>query len=89
MAALTEPHMNDHILSFNDAHFMMALCGAKKFERAEELLECSRAAAAISGKNVNENVLRAILAYSREQYAQAVDYLHPIRYQVRRIIVSN
>jgi hypothetical protein len=27
-----EPHFNDHILSFNDAHLMMALVGSKQPE---------------------------------------------------------
>lgn len=79
---LVEPHLNDHILSFNDAHFMMALCGASKFSEAEELLENSSKADYISGSEVNRQLLKSILAYSREQYELCVDTLYPIRYDL-------
>lgn len=88
VSSLTEPHLKDQILSFNDAHFMMALCGARQYSKAEELIENSIASKEISGKDVNENILRAILAYSREKFAECVEYLHPIRYQVT-FITSN
>lgn len=79
---LVEPHLNDHILSFNDAHFMMALCCARKFSEAEELLENSSKADCISGREVNSQLLKSILAYSREQYELCVDTLYPIRYDL-------
>lgn len=79
---LVEPHLNDHILSFNDAHFMMALCGARKYSEAEELLENSSKANYISGHGVNSQLLKSILAYSREQYELCVDTLYPIRYDI-------
>ncbi|XP_037033076.1 tetratricopeptide repeat protein 38-like isoform X2 [Bradysia coprophila] len=79
---LCEPHLNDHILSFNDAHFMMALCGARKYAEADELLENSSSAEWISGSEVNRQLLKSILAYSREQYELCVDLLYPIRYDL-------
>lgn len=79
---LVEPHLNDHVLSFNDAHFMMALCGARKYAAAEELLENSSKANYISGREVNSELLKSILAYSREQYEVCVDTLYPIRYDL-------
>ncbi|KAJ6647271.1 Tetratricopeptide repeat protein 38 [Pseudolycoriella hygida] len=79
---LVEPHLKDHILSFNDAHFMMALCGAHKFSEAEELLESSSKAPCISGRDVNNQLLKSVLAYSREQYDLCVDNLYPIRYDL-------
>lgn len=79
---LVEPHLSDHILSFNDAHFMMALCGARKFSEAEELLDNSSKADYISGSTVNRELLKSILAYSREQYELCVDTLYPIRYDL-------
>lgn len=79
---LVEPHLNDHVLSFNDAHFMMALCGARKYSEAEELLENSSKANYISGHEVNSQLLKSILAYSREQYEVCVDTLYPIRYDL-------
>lgn len=82
---LTEPHLNDHILSFNDAHFMMALCGARKFSKAEELMENSSKAKCISGREVNSRLLNSIIAYSRENYAECVNNLHPIRYDLIQI----
>jgi len=77
-----ELYLNDHVLSFNDAHFMMALCGASKFSEAEELLENSSKAPCISGRDVNNQLLKSILAYGREQYELCVDNLYPIRYDL-------
>lgn len=82
VAELAEPHLNDHILSFNDAHFMMALCGARKYSEAEELIENSSKATCISGREVNSHLLKSIFAYSREQYDDCVANLHPIRYDI-------
>lgn len=82
VVTLVEPHLNDHILSFNDAHFMMALCEARKYSEAEELLESSSNADCISGGAVNRQLLKSILAYSREQYELCVDTLYPIRYDL-------
>lgn len=82
LVKLVEPHLNDHVLSFNDAHFMMALCGARKYSEAEELFENSSSADCISGKEVNSQLLKSILAYSREQYELCVDTLYPIRYEL-------
>ncbi len=79
---LVEPHLNDHILAFNDAHFMMALCGARKFSEADELFENSSAADWICGSEVNSQLLKSILAYGREQYDECVDTLYPIRYDL-------
>lgn len=82
VAKLAEPHLNDHILSFNDAHFMMALCGARKYSEAEELIENSSKATCISGRDVNSQLLKSIFAFSREKYDECVDNLYPIRYDV-------
>lgn len=82
LVQLAEPHLNDHVLSFNDAHFMMALCGARKYSEADELYENSSAADCIVGSEVNRQLLKSILAYGREQYELCVDTLHPIRYDL-------
>lgn len=80
--SLVEPHLNDHILAFNDAHFMMGCAWSKNFSVAEELIESARPIENISGKRIEDPLLKAILAYSREQYAEAVNLLYPIRYKL-------
>lgn len=85
---IVEPHLEDHILAFNDAHFMAACVFSGRMDAAEQLLESVQTnleTCHISGKGQVVPLLKAILAFGREDYKSAVDYLLPIRYQIRKI----
>jgi hypothetical protein len=86
--ALVKPHLRDHILCFNDAHFMFACLGAGKLDDAEELIKSLEADwdnIPIAGKDYVRQLLKAILAYGQKRYKDAVDLMIPIRYKLVKI----
>jgi tetratricopeptide (TPR) repeat protein len=73
--------------AFNDMHAMMAFVATGRTEAAAGLLKAVEAAAAEGGTNghmareAGLPIVRAIEAFGREKYAQAVDLLMPVRYR--------
>lgn len=82
---IVKPYMKNHHRSFIDAHVMMGLCVSKKYDEAEQFMSESIGNELLHGKNVNENLLKSILAYSREKYTECFDLLWPIRYKIKQI----
>ena len=85
---MIEPHLKDHILTFNDCHMMFACMGSKHFSEAEEMikhLEDNFKDFPIAGKDYALTMLKAIYAFGREDYRRAVDLLIPIRYRIVKI----
>ncbi|KAI1290172.1 Tetratricopeptide repeat protein 38 [Halotydeus destructor] len=82
VSTLVEPYVNDHYLTFHDAHMMMALVDAKKYSLAEEFIENAIKEPLISAKQVVEPVLKGILEYGRGNYSEVVDLLNPVRYEL-------
>ncbi|KAJ6641699.1 Tetratricopeptide repeat protein 38 [Pseudolycoriella hygida] len=80
---------DDHHRPFIDAHVMMGLCVTKKYDEAEEYMNESIRSDHLQGKIVNENLLRSILAYSRESYSECVQLLWPIKHNIKQIGGSN
>ncbi|XP_074605516.1 tetratricopeptide repeat protein 38-like isoform X2 [Brevipalpus obovatus] len=82
-----KPYLRSHGTSFNDAHFLMAALGSDNVDVAEEILESYKDIdPLISGpKDVVTNLLKAMIAYKREQYSEAVELLIPVRSQFRKI----
>ena len=73
--------------AFNDMHAMTAFVAAGRTEAAAGLLKAVEASAAERGTNGHMTreaglpIVRAIEAFGREKYAQAVDLLMPVRYR--------
>lgn len=85
---LIRPHLKDHILTFNDCHMMFACVGSKHFAEAEEMirdLEESIKDIPLAGKDYALPLLKAILAFGREDYRTTVDLLNPVRYKMIKI----
>ena len=82
---ISEPFIHDHSCTFIDAQFVMALCVARRYSKAEELIEISRTAVTTSGEPVIIDLLEAVLDYSREKYAECVEKLFPIRHDLKTI----
>jgi tetratricopeptide (TPR) repeat protein len=85
---LVQPHLRDHILTFNDCHMMFACIGSKNFLEAEDMikdLEDNFKDIPIAGKDYVLRLLKAILAYGREDYRTCVDLLIPLRYRIVKI----
>ncbi|XP_041361213.1 tetratricopeptide repeat protein 38-like [Gigantopelta aegis] len=86
------PHIDDHILAFNDLHLLMGCLGAKQKDITAKMME-SIEQFVREGKGTNQEVTRVVgqklcesfVAYSDGDFAKAVDLLHPIRYNVIRI----
>ncbi|MEO8717114.1 MAG: tetratricopeptide repeat protein [Burkholderiales bacterium] len=77
--------------AFNDLHAMTAFVAAGRTAAADGLLKAAEASAAEHGTNgrmareAGLAIVRAIEAFGREKYAQAVDLLMPVRYRVNVI----
>lgn len=75
--------------AFNDMHAMMSFVGAGRAAAAAGLLKSVESAAAERGTNgrmareAGLPIVRAIEAFGRERYAEAVDLLMPVRYGAR------
>ncbi len=77
-----------HILSFVDAHYMMALAGANQRDEALRMLDSLRSFAA-GGTSTTARVTaevgcqlcEAICAYRARDFGRTVDLLQPIRYR--------
>ena len=81
--SLVEPHLNDHILGFNDAHFLMACLGAQHKKAAQELIETfDPSISSDSWTKVTIPLLEAMIAYNEEKYEQTVEKLNKIRYEL-------
>ncbi|HKK29165.1 MAG TPA: tetratricopeptide repeat protein, partial [Alphaproteobacteria bacterium] len=91
LAELAAKRIEDQVLPFADAHYMLALAG-RDGERAEGLLDSISAytdaydnAMADIYRRVGLPLAEAIEAYGRGAYAETVDLLLPIRYSVVEI----
>ena len=87
LATQSEDRVDDHVLAFVDAHYLMALAGAGHSESASRMLqglgefarEQTKTEARITEK-VGLPLCEALVAYHGGEYARAVDLLLPIRY---------
>ncbi|OPL33560.1 hypothetical protein AM593_03832, partial [Mytilus galloprovincialis] len=85
-------HLDDHVLAFNDAHFMMSCIGAGDKVSTGKLLESMRSFVK-NGKGYNCDITtevglalcEALVSYDNGDFAKAVDLVSPVRYQVIKI----
>lgn len=82
---IVKPYRFNHYRSLIDVRVMMGLCASKNYDEAEQFMNESIQSESIHGKNVNENLLRSIWAYSREKYAECFEFLWPIRHKIKQI----
>ena len=91
LADKSERRVDDHVLAFADAHYMMALAADGRTDAAQSLLNSLRAAAARDGSQalvlaaVGLPLCAAILAYRQGDFGTAAELLLSIRYEVYRI----
>lgn len=83
------PHLEDHILAFNDVHILMACLGGKYEESTKKLLdtmEFGRSNRFYNNTwNITENLCKAFVAYNEGDYETTVNLLHPLRYEIFKI----
>jgi len=84
LADKAEARAGDILSAFTLPHWMMALCGAGRWQAAERWLSATRAAAAEDGQNaalvreVALPVCEAILAGARGDHARALSLIRPV-----------
>eukprot|EP01025_Chloroclados_australasicus_P050756 TRINITY_DN5876_c0_g2_i1.p1 TRINITY_DN5876_c0_g2~~TRINITY_DN5876_c0_g2_i1.p1 ORF type:complete len:467 (-),score=44.59 TRINITY_DN5876_c0_g2_i1:359-1759(-) len=89
-------HDSDHVICYNDTHIMFAACGTGD----QKYISKSKKAIALYAKqgqdlqakltrDVGLPLVDGIIAYWDQQYDKAVEYIEPIRYNIRPIGGSN
>ncbi|KAL4625090.1 tetratricopeptide repeat protein 38-like isoform X1 [Arapaima gigas] len=94
---VTQTHMEDHVLLFNDLHFLMASLGAGEQTASRRLLETLQDLGQGPGENhthqlalpIGAPMCQALLEYDGSNYSRAVELLQPIRYHFQQIGGSN
>ena len=88
LAEIAEKRIDDHVLAFTDAHFMLALCRDGRLASAERMLGSLRAFAATPGNSAAATmepaaipVAEAMLAYAKGDYRMAIEKLTASRYR--------
>jgi tetratricopeptide (TPR) repeat protein len=92
LADIAEKRSRDHVLAFADAHFVMALAGGGRLDKAAAMVK-SMAAADPAGRiseapilaGVGAAIADAIVAFRRGDYAAAVERLYPQRGDIKLI----
>lgn len=90
---VTLPHTDDHVLIFNDLHFLMASLGAKETGAAQRLIQGLRQRADDPEDNYQHQLAgalglpmcQALLEYDQGNHARAVELLLPLRYRIQAI----
>ncbi len=92
LADIAERRAKDHVLAFADAHFVMALAGAGRLDKAAAMVKsmagadpATRVTEAPILAGVGAALGDAIVAFRRGDYAGAVEALYPKRGEVRLI----
>jgi hypothetical protein len=88
--------LDDHVMPFTDAHYMMALAGAGRLGDAERYLE-RVVAFGMSGEDEVADVARRVLlpvcgcllAFARADYGTAVERFMPIRHELQEMGASH
>ncbi|XP_055251386.1 tetratricopeptide repeat protein 38 isoform X3 [Moschus berezovskii] len=95
--SVTQKHSRDHILLFNDAHFLMASLGAGDTQTTQELLTTLRDASESPGENCQHLLARdvglplcqALVEAQDGSPDRVLELLLPIRYRLVQIGGSN
>ncbi|KAJ0029751.1 hypothetical protein NQD34_004748 [Periophthalmus magnuspinnatus] len=87
---VTQPHTDDHVTLFNDAHFLMASLGVKDDGTSQRLLQGLQELAREPGENqqhqmasaVGLPLFQAMTEFNRGNYDKSVELLYPLRYRI-------
>uniref|UniRef100_G1SD60 Tetratricopeptide repeat protein 38 n=1 Tax=Oryctolagus cuniculus TaxID=9986 RepID=G1SD60_RABIT len=94
---VTKKHTRDHVLLFNDVHFLMASLGARDAQTTQELLTTLQEASESPGENCQHLLARdvglplcqAMVEAEAGNPDRALELLLPIRYRIVQIGGSN
>ena len=90
LAEKSSVRIDDHLLAFIDAHFVMALAVDQRFDEANGLVaglpvRGSGTTEAPVYDDVGRPLYQAIIAYEKGAYRKCVELLAPVRYEIHRI----
>jgi len=92
LAARSEAHVDDHLLTFGDVHYLMALAAAGRGDEVARMLDSLSRYAAESGESQAAvarepglALVRAVIAHRSGDYGGAVDELLAIRHAIQRL----
>nr|XP_048300881.1 tetratricopeptide repeat protein 38-like isoform X2 [Myodes glareolus] len=94
---VTKKHTQDHVLLFNDAHFLMASLGARDLQTTQELLTTLKEASESPGESCQHRLAQdvglplcqALVEAENGNPDQVLELLLPIRYRIVQIGGSN
>lgn len=89
LADLAETRIDDHVIPFTDAHFMLALLGGGRIDAARNFIKSLKSfsksgageAADVTG-TVTVPLAEGLLAHAQGKYAQASDALYALRHKL-------
>lgn len=83
---MCKSHKRDHLLGFNDVHFMMSYLGMDDMQMAKELIESISEVPSLNvGNEVVKPLLEAMYQFKVGDYAGCVELLEPIRFDIIKI----
>lgn len=83
---MCKPHKRDHLLGFNDAHFIMAFLGMEDSKTARELIDTIDETPSLNeAQTVVKPLLEAMYEFHCGHYDKCVQLLEPIRFDIIRI----
>ncbi|XP_069824037.1 tetratricopeptide repeat protein 38 isoform X2 [Dendropsophus ebraccatus] len=93
LVQVTKKHTDDHLLIFNDLHFLMSSLGSKDHEVTARLLQSLKELSKSSDENYQHSLLRdlglplsqALVEFHNGNYDKVVELMAPIRYKIVNI----
>lgn len=97
LVQITKKHTNDHLLIFNDLHFLMSSLGAKDVGMTTQFLETLSELSKSPGESCQHALIghlglplcQALVEFDTGNYDKVIELMYPIRYQVLEIGGSN
>ncbi|XP_040295099.1 tetratricopeptide repeat protein 38 [Bufo bufo] len=97
LVQVTKKHTNEHILIFNDLHFLMSSLGSKDHEMTTRLLQSLKELSKSPGENYQQSMIKelglplsqALVEFDSGNYDKVVALMYPIRYKILNIGGSN
>ena len=81
-----KPHKQDHLIGFNDAHYLMSYLGVGDEQSVNECIDSIDGTPnLIEGQTVVKPLLLALRHFKEGQYEKCVELLEPIRFEIINI----
>ncbi|KAM9313003.1 tetratricopeptide repeat protein 38 [Gastrophryne carolinensis] len=90
---VTKKHTDDHVLVFNDLHFLMSSLGSKDRGMTSQLLDTMQELSKSPGANHQHSLFsrlglplcRALVEFDSGQYNKVIELMFPLRYRIVEI----